>query len=174
MDAILMDAILSDALSRVCSGCHIQGACCQEARPPLTANRIKLLLAAGVSPVAIEFDGYSRLRLKPDGSCVMCQEGQCDIHRIKPETCLAAPFTFDVKGPLLEIYLKRESICPMAKFLRENEEAYRGLFDAAVENITSLVRALPPSELAVICKIEEPETDLVAKIALEEKQDTCK
>jgi len=169
-----MDAMLSDALSRVCSGCHLRGACCQDARPPLTADRIKLLLATGVSPEAIEFDGYSRLRLKLDGSCVMFQEGRCNIHQIKPETCLAAPFTFDVEGPLLEIYLKRESICPMAKFLRENEEAYRGLFDIAVENFAALVRALPPSELAIICRIEEPETDLVAEMALEEGENPCK
>jgi Fe-S-cluster containining protein len=165
---MFMDALLSDALSKICSSCTLGGCCCLEARPPLTADRIRLLLAGGVSPEAIEFSGYSRLKLKPDGYCVMFQEGQCKIHQVKPETCMAGPFTFDVKGSLLEIYLKRETVCPLAKFLREHEEAYRGLFDAAVEKITGLVRALPPSELAVVCKIEEPETDLVAEITLEE------
>jgi Fe-S-cluster containining protein len=163
-----MDASLCDALSLVCSGCTVDGCCCLEARPPLTADRIRLLLARGVSPEAIEFAGYSRLKLKPDGYCVMFQQGQCKIHQVKPETCVAGPFTFDVKGSLLEIYLKRETICPLAKVLRENEEAYRGLFDAAIEKIADLVRALPPSELAVVCRIEEPETDLVAEIRLQE------
>jgi Fe-S-cluster containining protein len=163
-----MNALLSDALSQVCSRCHLDGCCCLEARPPLTADRIRLLLASGVSPEAIEFSGYSRLKLKPDGYCVMFQQNKCKIHQIKPETCVAGPFTFDVKGPLLEIYLKRETICPLAKFLRENEEAYRGLFESAVEKIADLVRALPPLELAMVCRIEEPETDLVAEITLEE------
>ena len=54
----------------------------------------------------------------------------------------------------------------MAKVLRENEEAYRGLFEAAVEKIMDLVTALPPSEMAEVCRIEEPETDLVAEIKL--------
>jgi Fe-S-cluster containining protein len=163
-----MDALLSDALSQFCSSCHLDSCCCLEARPPLTADRIELLLARGISPEAIEFAGYSRLKLKPDRYCVMFQRGQCKIHQVKPETCVAGPFTFDVKGSLLEIYLKRETICPLAKFLRENEEAYQRLFDAAVKNIRDLVRALPPSELAFVCRIEETETDLVAEMTLEE------
>lgn len=134
----------------------------------MTDDRIRLLLKSGLSPEAIEVAGYSRLKLKPDGYCVMYQQGRCKIHQVKPETCVAGPFTFDVKGSLLEIYLKRETICPLAKFLRENEEAYRWLFDAAVEKLTDLVMALPPSELAEVCKIEEPETDLVAEITLQE------
>jgi Fe-S-cluster containining protein len=163
-----MDAMLCDALSRVCNSCALGGCCCIGARPPLTADRISLLLARGVSPEAIEFSEYRRLKLGPDGYCVMFQQGLCQIHQIKPETCVAGPFTFDMKGSLLEIYLKRETICPLAKFLRENQEAYRNLFDVAVEKITDLVRALPSSELAAVCKIEEPETDLVAEIMLQE------
>jgi len=169
-----MDASLRDALSLVCSSCHLDGCCCLEARPPLTADRIRLLLASGLSPEAIEFAGYSRLKLKPDGYCVMYQQNKCNIHWVKPETCVAGPFTFDVKGSLLEIYLKRETICPLTKFLRENEEAYRGLFDAAIEKITDLVRALPPSELVEVCKIEELKMDLVAEVRLQESENLCK
>jgi Fe-S-cluster containining protein len=120
----------------------------------------------GVRSEDIEFAGYKRLKLKPDGFCVMFEEGKCKIHGIKPETCVAGPFTFDVKGSILEIFLKRKSICPMVTLLKQNRDLYEELFDLAVEKIVNLVKALPPAELEEICKIDEPETDLVAEIAL--------
>ncbi len=163
-----MDDSLCEALSRACGSCQLQGGCCFEARPPLTKERIDILLAEGVSPESIEFEGYRRLRLKPDGFCVLFQEGRCSIHPIKPETCVAGPFTFDMAGSILQIFLKKESICPMVAFLKENREVYDGLFKAAVEKIVDLVNAMPADELAEILKIEEPETDLVAEIRLKD------
>lgn len=163
-----MDASLCNALSRACDGCRLDGGCCFEARPPLTSERIDILLENGVSQGEIDFYRYKRLKLKPDGFCVMFRNGKCTIHSIKPETCVAGPFTFDMKGSILEIYLKKENICPMVSVLKANKEIYDGLFDAAAEKIIDLVRKLPRDELAEILKIEEPETDLVMEIRLKD------
>lgn len=163
-----MDESLCEALSRACGSCRLSGGCCLEARPPLTQQRIEILLAGGVSPEDIEFAGYKRLQLKPDGFCVLFRDGKCSVHSIKPETCVAGPFTFDIEGSILQIFLKKESICPMVAFLKENREAYDGLFETSVAKIVDLVYALPPSELAEVLKIEEPETELVAEIRLKD------
>jgi uncharacterized protein len=93
----------------------------------------------------------------------------CSIHSVKPETCIAGPFTFDVKGAVLEIYLKRENICPMVAFLKDNRKVYDELFEAAVESITKLLDGISQSELAEIVKIDEPDTDLVAEIRLKRR-----
>jgi uncharacterized protein len=161
-----MDESLCEALSRACGECHLNGGCCFEARPPLSQDRINILLENGVSPDAIEFAGYKRLCLKPDGFCVLFQDGRCSIHSVKPETCVAGPFTFDMKGSILQIFLKKESICPMVRFLKADRKAYDELFDVSVKKILDLVKAVPALEMAEILKIEEPETDLVAEIGL--------
>ncbi len=161
-----MDESLASALSKACGECLLSGGCCFEARPPLTQERIETLLANGVGPDQVEFAGYRRLRLKPDGFCVLFEDGRCSVHSIKPETCVAGPFTFDMKGSILQIFLKKESICPMVRLLKENREVYDGLFEVSVEKIVDLVTALPRPELEEILKIEEPETELVAEIRL--------
>jgi hypothetical protein len=163
-----MDENLCEALSQACNECHLVGGCCFDARPPLSQERIDILLKNGVSADAVEFAGYKRLRLKPDGFCVLFQDGKCSIHSIKPETCVAGPFTFDMKGNILQIFIKRESICPMVRFLKANRKAFDGLFEASVERIMELVDKVPPLEMAEILKIDEPETDLVAEIKLKD------
>jgi Fe-S-cluster containining protein len=161
-----MDASLCDMLSQACSCCELSSCCCMEARPPLTKRRADILLANGVSPDDIEFQGYRRLRLKPDGFCVLLQDGKCSIHFVKPETCVAGPFTFDVKGSILQIFLKKSGICPLVEVLKQNDEVYQSLFDLSVSKIIELVSELPAEELVEIVKIEEPETDLVAEIKI--------
>jgi len=163
-----MDENLCEALSQACNECHLVGGCCFDARPPLSQERIDILLKNGVSADAVEFAGYKRLRLKPDGFCVLFQDGKCSIHSIKPETCVAGPFTFDMTGNILQIFIKRESICPMVRFLKANRKAFDGLFEASVERIMELVNKVPPLEMAEILKIDEPETDLVAEIKLKD------
>jgi len=163
-----MDENLCEALSQACNECHLVGGCCFDARPPLSQERIDILLKNGVSADAVEFAGYKRLRLKPDGFCVLFQDGKCSIHSIKPETCVAGPFTFDMKGNILQIFIKRESICPMVRFLKANRKAFDGLFEASVVRIMELVDKVPPLEMAEILKIDEPETDLVAEIKLKD------
>jgi Fe-S-cluster containining protein len=163
-----MDENLCEALSQACNECHLVGGCCFEARPPLSQERIDILLKNGVSADAVEFVGYRRLRLKRDGFCVLFQDGKCSIHSIKPETCVAGPFTFDMKGNTLQIFIKRESICPMVRFLKANRKAFDGLFETSVERIIELVNKVPAEEMAEILKIDEPETDLVAEIRLKD------
>ncbi|HEX7444852.1 MAG TPA: YkgJ family cysteine cluster protein [Methanothrix sp.] len=163
-----MDENLCESLSQACNECHLVGGCCFDARPPLSQERIDILLKNGVSADAVEFAGYKRLRLKPDGFCVLFQDGKCSIHSIKPETCVAGPFTFDIKENVLQIFIKRESICPMVRFLKANRKAFDGLFETSVERIMELVNSVPPLEMAEILKIDEPETDLVAEIRLKD------
>jgi len=136
------------------------------AMPPLTKKRIDILLANGVSPEEIEIKGYKRLRLKPDGFCVLFQDGKCSVHSVKPESCVAGPFTFDVKGRILQIFLKNPSICPMVEVLKKDRKAYGSLFELSVSKIVELVNDLPTEELLEIVKIDEPETELVAEIKL--------
>ncbi|HQJ62769.1 MAG TPA: YkgJ family cysteine cluster protein [Methanothrix soehngenii] len=155
-------------MSRACDDCHLAGGCCFEARPPLSQKRIDILMENGVSADAIEFVGYKRLRLRQDGFCVLFRDGKCSIHDIKPETCVAGPFTFDIEGDMLQIFLKRESICPMVRFLRANRKAYDALFETSVEKIMDLIRSVPEEEMAQILQIDEPQTDLVAEIRLED------
>jgi uncharacterized protein len=163
-----MDENLCEALSQACNECHLVGGCCFEARPPLSQERMDILLENGVSADAVEFAGYRRLRLRQDGFCVLFQDGKCSIHSIKPETCVAGPFTFDIKGDTLQIFIKRESICPMVRFLKANRKAYDGLFEISVEKIMDLINSVPEAEMAEILKIDEPETDLVAEIRLKD------
>ena len=163
-----MDEDLCQTLSRACDDCHLAGGCCFEARPPLSQKRIDILMENGVSADAIEFVGYKRLRLRQDGFCVLFRDGKCSIHDIKPETCVAGPFTFDIEDDMLQIFLKRESICPMVRFLRANRKAYDALFETSVEKILDLIRSVPEEEMAQILQIDEPQTDLVAEIRLED------
>ena len=163
-----MDEDLCQTLSRACDDCHLAGGCCFEARPPLSQKRIDILMENGVSADAIEFVGYKRLRLRQDGFCVLFRDGKCSIHDIKPETCVAGPFTFDIEDDMLQIFLKRESICPMVRFLRANRKAYDALFETSVEKIMDLIRSVPEEEMAQILQIDEPQTDLVAESRLED------
>ncbi len=140
------------------------GHCCDSANPPISRSCYERLVSAGVSPDSFEYHGYCRLRVKNNGECVLSKEGKCSIHAFKPETCRAGPFTFDVKGDRIEIYLKFESICPIVRLLKEIPEAYSQQYNAAVKNITHLVQNLTDDELTSICQIEEPETELVATI----------
>ena len=163
-----MEDDLCEALSRSCQGFRLQGGCCFEARPPLSRERMDILRRNGVPEGAMEFEGYWRLRAKPDGYCVLFVDGKCSIHSIKPETCVAGPFTFDLKEKMLQIFLKREVICPMVGFLKANPEAYNALLETSIARIIHLVESIPTEEMAEILKIDEPETDLVAEIALKD------
>jgi len=127
-----------------------------------------ILRRNGVPDEAMEFEGYWRLRARTDGYCALFADGKCSIHSIKPETCVAGPFTFDIKGGKLQIFLKREVICPMVGFLKANPKAYDSLMETSVARIIHLVRSIPAAEMAEILKIDEPETDLVAEIALKD------
>jgi uncharacterized protein len=143
---------------------HCGGHCCHEAHPPISRHCYERLLAEGIPRDFFEKNGYLRMKTRPDGSCICWKEGKCSIHGIKPETCRAGPFTFDVKGDVIEIFLKYESICPIVRLLKETPEAYDQQFSVATKHIAHLVAHIPEDELAVICSIDEPETEKVAEI----------
>ncbi len=150
-----------DIIEEICSRCG--GICCIDAHPPVSAGRKDLILADGRNEDAFEFCGYQRLAARADGTCVMLKDGRCQIHGIKPETCVSGPFTFDLRGNVLEIFLKRETICPLAGYLKEDRDAYTRQYEMALTNITALVSAVPKCEMGVIVGIPEPETDKVAE-----------
>ena len=140
------------------------GHCCDEAHPPVTKSRYDQLVAAGVPAACFESAGYLRLRTHPDGTCILMQDHKCTCHRVKPETCRAGPFTFDVDGNTIRIFLKHASICPIIPLLKGEPGAYRQQYEQAATNIANLVAHLTGEEIAEINKIDEPDTDLVAKI----------
>ena len=146
----------------ICMECG--GHCCDEAHPPISSACYERLTKAGVSPDMFEFVGYRRLKTRENGECILSKNGKCQIHSFKPETCRSGPFTFDMNGDKIAIYLKHEKICPIVRLLKEVPEAYRQQYELAVQSITHLVRNLPDDELAAICCIDEPETEKVAEI----------
>ena len=148
----------------ICLNCG--GHCCNDAHPPVSSSCYERLIGAGVSPDTFEFTGYTRLRTKDNGECILSDNGKCRIHAFKPETCRAGPFTFDMNGHLIEIYLKHESICPIVGLLKESPEAYRQQYELAVQSLAHLVQNLTDGEISVICQIDEPETEKVAEVTL--------
>lgn len=150
---------------QICMRCG--GYCCNDAHPPVSSSCYERLIHAGISPDLFEFTGYTRLRTKKNGECIMSDKGKCMIHALKPETCRAGPFTFDITGDLIIIYLKHESICPLVNLLKEIPEAYRQQFKLAVLNIRHLVRNLTDDEISVICQVDEPDTEKVAEVQRE-------
>ena len=149
----------------ICLRCG--GACCHDAHPPVSASCYERLRKAGVPADSFESAGYTRLKTKENGECILIRDGKCSIHAFKPETCRAGPFTFDVKDTVIEIYLKRETICPLIPLLKGNPDAYGQLYGQAERSILHLVKHLTGDEIAEICRIEEPETDLVAVLSKE-------
>jgi len=140
------------------------GHCCIDAHPPVSRSCSERLVVAGVSPDMFEYSGYKRLKVKENGLCILSEQGTCRIHAVKPETCRAGPFTFDVQGDVIVIYLKYESICPLVKLIKETPEAYRQQYDLAVKSITHLVSNLTQEEIDAICCIDEPETEKVSEV----------
>ena len=146
----------------ICLRCG--GHCCEEAHPPISEPCYQRLIATGVPDEVFEQNGYRSIRTRKDGTCICCTGGKCSIHAIKPETCRAGPFTFDVKGDTIEIFLKVEEICPVVRLYKDTPDAYRQQYDLAVKSISHLVSNLTGAEIAAICRIEEPQTEKVAEI----------
>lgn len=153
----------------ICAACG--GHCCTGACPPLSAERIRAILAHGDFAGHIDTAGYRYIRTKENGECAMFEAGKCRIHAVKPETCMAGPFTFSVTDHTIEIFLKNESICPLVGHLLSDATMYTMQYRRAVDHIARLVAALPQNELEVISAIPEPETVLVATIPLADRGD---
>ncbi len=141
--------------------------CCQDAKPPLSENRKKILkeyIEKEKIPVAEPFmcESYSYPAVDENGLCKLFnkQTRRCSVHPAKPETCRAGPVTWDVNfnTKKLEYYLKLEKICPLAGVLYRNPEMLANHLDGAKVEIRQLVEDLPADELKVIVKIAEPDT----------------
>jgi hypothetical protein len=154
-----------DWLTRAEAVClHCGGRCCTDAHPPLSRNCYQRLVARGVPEDSFEWRGYYAVKAREDGTCIFCNGNRCSIHTIKPETCRAGPFTFDVRDQVIEIFLKNETICPVVRLLKEVPEAYQYQFGRATTSITRLVANLTDEELAAISTVDEPETVKVAEL----------
>lgn len=151
----------SDRAEAICL--HCGGRCCNDAHPPISGTCYHRLVTQGAPEDSFEWRGYRAVRTRGDGTCIFCNGSRCSIHNIKPETCRAGPFTFDVKGDVIEIFLKYETICPVVRLLEDVPEAYEHQFALAKRSITHLVANLTDEELSAICRIEEPETVKVAE-----------
>lgn len=152
----------AEAVCRQCGG----RCCTEDTQPPVSEPCYERLKRAGVPAGSFESGEYRRLKLN-GRSCILFEGGRCSCHGIKPETCRAGPFTFDVFGDKIAIYLKKESVCPVVRLLKEDPGAYYRQFEVAVRNITHLVGNLSDRELAAICRIDEPETEFIAMVPRE-------
>jgi Fe-S-cluster containining protein len=149
----------------VCSQCKT--ICCQDAKPPLTRQRQKIIEECLVKqqisvmqPFTCEQYTYPSVDEHLFCSLYNKQTGKCQVHQVKPETCCAGPVTFDInfKTGKLEFYLKKTEICALAGVLYKNPELLQCHLDAAKREITQLVEQLSADELKAIVKIDEPFT----------------
>jgi Fe-S-cluster containining protein len=149
----------------VCSQCKF--ICCQDAKPPLTANRKQAIQNYIVKnririkePFAqseycypsVDKDVYCRLFNKKTGKCM--------VHPVKPETCVAGPITFDINFETQKIgfFLKKSEICAYAGVLFEDKPALQKHFEEARKQIIELIDQLSADELRALMKIDEPQT----------------
>jgi Fe-S-cluster containining protein len=149
----------------VCSQCKL--ICCQEANPPLTPNRKKIIsnyVKEHRIPVQNLFAGeeYSHPATDSNGICVFYnkENRKCQVHTVKSETCRAGPVTFDInlKTGKVEYYLKKGEICLFAQILYENKEQFKQHLEAAKAEILRLICELDENALRAILKIPEPQT----------------
>jgi Fe-S-cluster containining protein len=149
----------------ICGRCRI--ACCQDARPPITLRREKIieeyLKNCGINIKDPFVHGqYAFPKEDRDGYCIFYDKEtrKCIVHPVKPETCVAGPVTFDINPETgkIEWYLKTENICPLAGVIFKDKEMLKKHFEIAREEILRLVRELSSEALKTILSREEPET----------------
>ncbi len=150
----------------VCSECKL--ICCQDANPPLTVNRRKILAQylkdQKILIVGDLFAGndYSYPATDENAICKMYDKKtrKCLAHPVKPETCKAGPITFDInlKTGKVEFYLKKADICAFAGVLYKNKASLKQHLEAAKEEILPLINGLEAEALKAILKIPEPQT----------------
>jgi Fe-S-cluster containining protein len=160
----------------VCSKCKIT--CCQDANPPLTRQRLNILLEYCKEqniPVQNSFGGKDYVHPASDvgGICVFYdnQTKRCKVHPVKPETCRAGPVTFDInlKTRKVEFYLKKGEICGLAQLLYENPKSLGKHLEPAKKEIMRLISELDTDSLAAILKIPEPQTFKITESNLPKK-----
>ena len=132
-----MNQMTMDLLTKICDKCG--GRCCYYARPPLTEERISILIENGVTFDEIMFREHRMLDCKSTGFCIGW-DGRCRIQQVKPETCVAGP-SFDICDGSWRLPKKDASATWL--FLKSDRAAYDEQFELAVQNIQHLVRAFP-------------------------------
>jgi uncharacterized protein len=147
--------------------CTCKNICCQDARPPLTKKRQKIIedyLKTHEIRVEKPFsqESYSFPCVDKLGFCVFYNKdmGKCMVHLVKPETCRAGPVTFDInrKSGKVEWYLKKASICAFAGVLYADDASFKEHFRVAREELLRLICELDTKALWAVLKIEEPQT----------------
>jgi len=176
MSAQIWNRHRQDDVYRVCRACLL--GCCNGARPPLTPRRMRLiesyLKANGLGIVnPFEVRDYVFPRETDDGYCVFFKKSasKCTIHKVKPETCVAGPITFDInqKTGRIEWFLKNDRICPLAGSLYRDKEAFNNHLKSAKREIRRLTRDMDNRALRAILTIEEPDTFKVDEDVLDSK-----
>lgn len=147
--------------------CSCKGICCQDAKPPLTLKRQKIIenyLEKHQIHIETPFshEQYSFPAVDKLGFCLFYDKKtrKCLVHPVKPETCRAGPITFDINRQTgkLEWYLKNYEICTLAEMLHKNHDLFKDHFKIAREEILRLICELNAEALRAILKIEEPKT----------------
>ncbi len=149
----------------VCSQCKIY--CCQDAKPPLTETR-KKILKQYLKEQKIKIDqpftkeSYSYPAVDELLYCNFFNKEtkKCSVHSVKPETCVSGPITFDVnfKTKKIEYFLKKSEICAYAGVLYSDKANFKTHFEEAKKQLTQVVCQLDADELREIVKIDEPHT----------------
>jgi uncharacterized protein len=157
----------------VCSPCKL--ICCQDANPPLTVKRKKIIREylkqqkISVKDVFVH-QGHSYPASDKDGFCIFYSKGthKCIIHPVKPETCKAGPITFDInlRSKKVEFYLKKGEICALAQIIYDNSEQFKNHFEVAKAEILRLICELKSADLKDLLTIEEPQTFKVSEANL--------
>ena len=157
----------------VCSPCNL--ICCQEANPPLTAKRKKIIREYLKQQNIILKDvfvrqGHSHPASDKDGFCIFYNKDthKCIIHAVKPETCKAGPVTFDInlRSKKVEFYLKKGEICALAQIIYDTSDQFKNHFEVAKLEILRLICELKSTDLKDLLTIEEPHTFKVAEADL--------
>lgn len=149
----------------VCSQCR--SICCQDAKPPLTNSRKKIIqkytqdqrislkdpfTKKEYSYPSVDEEIYCRLFNKSTGKCM--------VHPVKPETCVAGPVTFNINfcTRKVEWFIKTKELCAFAGVLFEDKRAFKEHFEVAKKQILTLITQLKANELRSLMKIDEPMT----------------
>ena len=147
--------------------CECKDSCCKEAKPPLSSHRKRLIKAfLKKQDISIKYPfvekEYSFPKVDVEGFCVFYDKAtkKCVVHKVKPETCVAGPVTFDINWSTgkVEWFLKTGEICIFAPALFQNPEKFKAHFEVAKEEIGRLICSLDAQNLLAVLSVEEPQT----------------
>jgi Fe-S-cluster containining protein len=159
----------------VCKAC--KHSCCQDAKPPLTKERITII-AEYLRDNGKSADNffarasYSFPAVDSDEFCSFYDKTTkaCQVHDTKPETCRAGPVTFDINRTTkkIEWYLKTRELCPLAGKLAESPSKLAEHLEFAKKELFQLVSRLDAEALETILARDEPQTFKIGEDSLPE------